>query len=269
MGARPSSFRKSGGGFLNNVDATITNYQFTDEFNGNPFTAGKNAQGKEKFHSLYVALSARVDGAEEDVTTTLFAGGFDDFDVSEDGFTLTSDEDKQLGGGTAFAKLIQSLVEAGFDENLLPEDEINYQAIIGTRVRFTQQKDEAGTAKLGKRVDKKTGKSYDRQDLVITNVYSLPDAKPAKGGKVTKPAAGKAGKAPAGVDVAELATQTLIDILSAAKGKTIPKAKISMAVLRLLAKHPNREEVRGLLNNDAFLSDNELWKFENDVITLA
>ncbi len=197
--------------------------------------------------------------------------GYDDFDVSEDGYTLTSDEDKQLGGGTAFAKLIQSLVEAGFDENLLPEDEINYQAIIGTRVRFTQQKDEAGTAKLGKRVDKKTGKSYDRQDLVITNVYSLPEApKASKGGKAAvKPAAGKGAKVGTAVDIAELATETLVNILTASKGKSIPKAKISMAVLRLLAKHANREEVRGLLNNDAFLGDSDLWSFEDDVITLA
>jgi hypothetical protein len=81
MGARPSAFRKSGGGFLNQVDGVIAGYEFTDEFNGVAFVPGKVA-GKDKFHSLYCVLSARVDGAEEDVTTTLFVGGADDFEVS-------------------------------------------------------------------------------------------------------------------------------------------------------------------------------------------
>ena len=39
-GARPSSFKK-GGGFLDGVDLTIVDYQFTDEFNGQPFKPGK------------------------------------------------------------------------------------------------------------------------------------------------------------------------------------------------------------------------------------
>ena len=41
---------------------------------------------KEKFHSLYCELSMRVDGADEDVSQHLFAGGFEDFsETSEDG----------------------------------------------------------------------------------------------------------------------------------------------------------------------------------------
>src|SRR5213593_1624882 len=88
MGARPSSFKK-GGGFLNNVDGTFKGYQFTDEFNGEPFNPkAKGKDGKPRFHSLYFVPSVRVDGADEDVTTTMFVGGFDDWNVSNDGLTI-------------------------------------------------------------------------------------------------------------------------------------------------------------------------------------
>jgi hypothetical protein len=257
MSSRPSAFKKGGGGFLNNVDGVISGYEFTDEFGGEPFKAGK-VNGKERFHSLYFVLSARVDGADEDVTTTLFVGGADDFNVEEDGHTLTPvEEGRELGANTPFAKLITSLVEAGFPETNLPEDAINFESIIGTRVRFVQRTDVEGTKKLGKRKDKKTGKEYDRQDLVIDQVYSLPGTETAKAApaKAGKPVAAKAGKAakvapvPAGVDVAELATDTLTTILSEAGG-TITKAKMGMKVIAKLMKDPNREAVRKFLFDD-------------------
>lgn len=256
MGARPSQFKK-GGGFLNNVDGVITDYQFTDEFNGEPFKAGKDPKTKkEKFHSLYCVLSVRVDGADEDVTTTLFVGGADDFEVSDDGHALTPAEDgRELGAGTPFAKLITSLVEAGFPETNLPEDEINYESIIGTRVRFTQKKDEEGTKRLGKRKDKKTGKEYDRQDLVIDQVYDLPgSAAPAKAGKAAPAKAGKGGKAQA-PDVSELALDTLKAVLKRAGGSIAKGKPLSMAVLAKLMKHPQREEVRLFLLEDSNLQE--------------
>jgi len=127
MGARPTQFRKSGG-FLNGVDATINDYQFTDEFNGEPFKPGKDPKTKkEKFHSLYCVLTATADGADDAVTTTLFVGSADDWDVSEDGHTLTPaegrPENQQLGGGLPFTKFIDSMCKSGFDELKLPEDE--------------------------------------------------------------------------------------------------------------------------------------------------
>jgi hypothetical protein len=261
MGARPSSFKRGGGGFLNQVDGVITGYEFTDEFNGEPFKAGK-VNGKDKFHSLYCLLSVRVDGADEDVTTTLFVGGADDFEISDDGHTLTPvEEGRELGANTAFAKLITSLVEAGFPETNLPEDVINFESIIGVRSRFVQRTDVEGTKKLGKRKDKKTGKEYDRQDLVIDQVYSLPGTETAKpaAAKAGKPAvAAKAGKKAAvaaapGVDVAALATETLTTILAEAGG-SISKAKAGMKVIAKLMKHAQREDVRKFLFSDENLS---------------
>lgn len=266
MGARPSSFKK-GGGFLNNVDGVIAGYQFTDEFNGVAFTPGRDPKTKkEKFHSLYAVLSARIDGADEDITTTLFVGAFDDFDISEDGHVLTPVEDgRELGAGTSWAKFITSLVEAGFPEGNLPEDSIDFSSIIGTRVRFKQQTDVEGTKRLGKRKDKKTGKEYDRQDLIVETVYDLPGSKPATAGKgKAKPAAAAAGKVKAkpaaaeteedGVDIQELSGTTLVAVLEANDG-TIAKAKLGLQILKQLGtKHPQREDVRAFLADDANLA---------------
>ena len=277
MSSRPSAFKKGGGGFLKGVDGVITGYEFTDEFNGEAFVPGK-VNGKEKFHSLYCLLSARVDGADEDVTTTLFVGGADDWNIEDEGHTLTPVEDgRELGANTSFAKLISTLVEAGFPETNLPEDAINFESIIGTRVRFEQRTDVEGTKKLGKRKDKKTGKEYDRQDLVIDQVYSLPgtETKAAPAAKAAKPApakaAGKATKAPtpAVADVSELATETAQGIVAEAGEAGITKAKLGMKVIAKLMKHPEREAVRKFLADDANLAAIDGVAFDGTTLKAA
>lgn len=306
MGARPSQFKK-GGGFLNNVDGVIADYVFTDEFNGEPFRAGKDPKTKkEKFHSLYFLLSGRADGADENVSTSLFAGGADDFNISEDGKTIwdaayeTEEEaiaaeaekpgsTRSLGAGTALGKFITSLVQAGFPETSLPEDRINFEPIVSTRVRFVQKKDEESTKKLGKRKDAKTGKEYDRQDLLVDQVYDLPGAEapaavatPAKkvGVGKTPPTsqakplggakAGAKGKAaaPAAVDIDALTTTTLTAILAEERDAetgigSIQKSKLSMRVLKALMKDPNRDDVRKRIFEDAFLGSKDApWAFD-------
>lgn len=281
MGARPSSFKK-GGGFLNGVDGTITGYLFTDEFNGEPFKAGKIKDYKtgkpvDKPHSLNVLLSVRADGADEDITTTLKAAGdFDEWEVSDDGHTLTPVEDgRELGAGTAFAKLIASLCKPedggeGFPEERLPEDSINYEAIIGTRVRFAQKTDARRTKEFGQRKGK-DGKSYDRQDLVIETVYELPTAEGKSNGKTARPTktttspsktTGKSSKAAKtdDVDLDTLAKETLLSIVADADG-SIAKNKLSMKVLQKLMKHPQRENVRKLVFTDDFLAQEDGWTY--------
>ncbi len=258
MGARPSQFKRGGGGFLNNVDGVISNYEFSDAFNGNAFVPGKDkATGKERFHSLYVLLSARVDGANEDVTTTLFAGSADDFEIEDDGHTVVPVEDgRELGGGTAWGKFVTSLVEAGFPESMLSEDSINFEPIIGTRVRFTQRKNVEDTKKLGKRKGK-DGKEYDRQDLVITEVYDL--AKPAtkSNGKAAAPVAAKGKKAaPVVQDIKELAGAALLEIVQK-QGGSLPKAKVNVRILvtPLLKGSDRRQEVQQWLLDDDNLEE--------------
>lgn len=291
MGARPSSFKK-GGGFLNGVDGVITDYQFTDEFNGEAFKPGKDPKTKkERFHALYCVLSARVDGADEDVTTTLFAGGADDFSVSDDGHVIwdseyespeaaaaAENEARSLGANTAFGKFMTSLVAAGFPETNLPEFDIDYTSVIGTRVRFVQRTNVDDTKKLGKRKDRKTGKEYDRQDLLVENVYALPGTQSAAPAPTTKapagkPAAkaGKVSKPAAGEDLKTLSGNTLVDILNDAGG-SIVKSKVSMKVLSKLMRHAQREDVRKFLFVDKNLKAFEaegLISFDQDSSTIS
>lgn len=272
MGAKPSQFKKSGG-FLNNVDGCITSYEFTDEFPGGD---GKPRKGKSDFHSLFCVLSARVDGADEDVTTTFFVGDADAFEIEDDGHTLMPvEESNNIGANTGWGKFIQSLVDAGFPEADLSETDINFEPIIGWRVRFIQRVDVETTKRLGKRKSKDGKREFDRTDVVVDVVYGPPEETKSAGKsvKATKGVStGKAGKDTN--DVAELAIKTLVGILGDQKDNSLPKSKVSMKVLQVLLKHPQREEVRTLLNNDEFLESQDMpWAYDasdkKGVIALA
>jgi len=239
MGSRPSSFKK-GGGFLNGVDGVITGYRWTDEFNGEAFVPGKDPKTKkDKFHSLFCEVSVRVDGADEDVTQHLFAGGFEDFEISEDGLTLTAPDGGEctIGQNTGAAKFWGSLCAAGFPEDNFSDDpnSVNFEPAVGARVKFVQRKDEESTRKLGKRKDKKTGKEYDRTDLVVDVVYELPGtaAAPAKGAKPAAKAPAKGAKTSAAptVDIDAIAAQTVVEIVTR-MAKPTDKKKFSMESLK-------------------------------------
>jgi len=274
MGARPSSFRAAGGGFLNNVDGVITGYRWTDEFNGVEFEPGINPKtGKQRFHSLFFELSVRLDGAEEDITQNLFAGDADAFDIAEDGSDITPNEDGYaLGQGTPQHKFINTLCEHGFPETSLPEDTYNYGPIVGTRVRFAQEDVLDANGKPKKRVATKgkfKGKEFTDRTTVVAQVYELP-AKAAKGAKGAKATVAvktsKATKpAPADEEVEEtledVASATLIALVTANKGK-MDKLKLPMAILKSIPKHPQREEIRELLKDDDFLASENGWTYD-------
>lgn len=263
MGARPSSFKK-GGGFLNGVDARIVDYQFTDEFNGEPFKPGKDPKTKkDRFHALNFFLTVKVDGADDTINTTLFGGGFEDFEVSNDGHVLTNPEGGEctLGAGTAVGRLLNSLIVAGFDENEFSDDpnSVDLTPIIGKRVRFVQRTNVEDTKRLGKRKGK-DGKEYDRQDLVIDQYYAeAASASSSKSGSTKGAAASKgAGKGntkkAAEVDIKVLSGETLIAILEDSDGK-ITKQKLGVKVLLRLKGNDAREDVRKFLFDDSNLTE--------------
>lgn len=260
MGARPSSFKR-GGGFLNNVDGVITDYEFTTEFPGGN-AKSKGSKKNPDFTPLYFVLSARVDGTDEDAQTTLNAGNADNFEISEDGKTLTPvEEGFELSANSALGKFISSLCEAGFPETNLPEDAINYEAIIGTRVRFVQVVNKEATDKYGKRKSKDGKREFDRQDLKVSNVLGLAGTSKAttKGGKPAPVVKGKKGAAPVAEDTSELAGETLRDILSDTEDGSILKAKLKMRVISKMGgvKAPNCGAIVTQLLDDDFLGSVE------------
>lgn len=234
---RTSTFRKAGGGgFLNNVDGTITGYDFTTTF---PFASKNPTAKKSDFNSLFFVLSARVDGAEADVTTTLWAGSADDFEISDDGHVLTPIEDGAvLSGGTPLSKFIETYEAHGEGASSDDETVIDYTPLINQRVRFVQEPLSADEVASLKR----RGKPYQQQDkkdpkkfwpikeLTVAAVYGPAEVVPAgKSAKVAGKVAGKASKA-AVIDVAEEAGAALVGYIQAAGG-TIQKTKLRMKVL--------------------------------------
>ena len=281
MGARPSSFKK-GGGFLNNVDAVIAGYHFTDEFPGQDGKSQKS--GNSDFNPLFSTVSFDVDGDDEQKSQSLMAGSADDFEISDDGLTLTLVEEKNgLRENTPWATFVGSLVDAGFPETNLPDDDepINYEAIIGTRVRLVQIKDEQGMARAAKKWKTskgkfneqgqkkgKDGKYYNLTLLTVAEVYEIPsdDEKPAPKGAKGAKTSGKpapAGRSKKADPLEEEAVETLLAILSDADG-SIAKSKLpNKLATKLGAKHPKREELRRLIYSDEFLSqEGKGWSYD-------
>lgn len=266
MGSRPSAF-KTGGGFLNNVDGIWKDYNFTttpEAFTNKPKNKKKGGDDDE-FSALYVELTFDVDGADEPQTTTVFAGNADDFEISDDGKSLTpSSEGAGLYGGKPFHKYIASLVEAGFPESNFPDDEepINYEAALGTRLRLTQRVDEEATARLGKKKSKDGKKQYNRTDLVVEKVYALPgDAKASKSTGKTSAKPAKGGKKE--FDLDEASSEVLISLLNDAKDNTIQKANLPNLLVKALKKdNPNREDIRRRTYSDDFLETQNGWTYD-------
>lgn len=267
-GARLSSFKR-GGGFLNNVDGVITGYQFTDVFPGGD---GDSKKKKGDFNALYFILNARVDGADDDVTTTLFAGSADDFEISDDGHTLEPlAEGGGLRAGTPLFKLLESLIEHGFPETNFPEDQINFEAMIGTRVTFVQVVDEEATKKLGKKKDKKTGKEYNRTDLKVSAVLALPQAEAPSKGAAKGAAKGAKGKQaePETPDLNDEAVEALMGVLADADG-SIQRSKLTVKVAQKVGlKNPNREELRKLIFSEEFLATEQGWSYDKKKQVIA
>jgi len=269
-------FRKGGGGFLNNVDGEVVDLIFTD----NPDFGAKAPERKEgDFTALWGALTVQQDGSEEPDTTHLFAGSADDFVITEDGHGLQPVDGAELWGSTPFYRLYSSMVEHGLDDVEPAEDgTLDFSHIAGHRYRFVQVRDEEAMARTAKTYRKsrgkinekgqrkgKDGKYYDLRALEVSEVYDG-DAPAPKAARTARPVVGKAtapvkpaarGKAPARgngeADIAEFAKATLLDILGSAKGNTISKSGLNLAITRKLVKDARRDDVRRYLYDDSAL----------------
>ncbi len=227
MGARPSSFKR-GGGFLNNVDATITGITFLV---GETAEVKKGPRKGEDFTPLSMEVSFRQDNADEDVSKRLLIGDAAQFgEVSDDGSTLYTPEGQTIYGSSEAGIFVNSLVNPevgeGFPEDRLSDstEEIEYKAVIGTRVHLVQ------VARTGKRagtqVSKKDNKTYELRDLTVGEVLELPLA-----GKRQQAAKGKtAAKAEPDNDVAEIAGERLVAYVTAAPKQTLQKAKLRVKI---------------------------------------
>ena len=260
-----SIFKRSGGGFLNGVEGVITSYKFAarefiSEKTGNPYT------------KLSVELVVLPDGAEEGVQQFLDAGFFRPAKqaISEDGLTLQAINDDGdvedlerspwgYASDSEFVQFMVSLVEAGF-----PEQEFgvgaNFEALIGTRVRFARKVDEKATKERGKRKGK-DGKEYNRDVLLVEAVLGRAEVK--KGGAkkaAAKTAAPKATGAKAAAKKTAPDTSAVDGVVAALVAeKEVPYKGLGGAFVRYALKagiaQEDRKAIQATLLDEAYLND--------------
>lgn len=296
-------FRKGGGGFLNNVDGLIIDYRFTTEPDFGTDAPARQRKDEEST-PLWVELTVRQDGQEKTESTHLYAGAADDFVISEDGKTLSpASDDAMLWGGTAFLQFYGSLCDNApekFDPDVEAGDDLNFEHIIGARVRFVQVKDEDAMKRAAKKAAQskgkinaqgqkkgKDGKYYDIRTLQVSEVYSLNnevDAPAPVKGKSARPTQGQvkgstkttspSKSAKGDGDIAEFAEVTLLELIGASKSKSLKKSELNLAVTRKLVNgdEEQREAVRIFLTTEAnlkALAESGSISYDKGVITAA
>jgi len=253
---------KKGGGFLNNVDGVVQSYEFTPRFKGE----------KKDSEWIYFVPTIQVDGADEPVDQHLFLGAAERYEISKDGQELTMADESPVtfGFSTPFGRLMDSLVEKGFDESLLPDlsggDALELSAIVGERFRFVQEVDEAANEKIGKRKVKKNGKTveYNRTNTVISAVLGA-KSNGKSSGKANKAEAtgsakgGKKSKGPSEDDLKSEAADVLKDVL--AKNGDTKRKDLSLPVSKALIKNDNKDALKAIILD-------EDWQDEQDFITV-
>jgi hypothetical protein len=200
--------------------------------------------------------------------------------VSDDGLTLSTPDGQNIGARSEAGIFITSLVAGGFDEALLSdsEEEINYEPIIGTRVRLMQEIDAEKTKRQGKQKGK-DGKEYDRRNLLVSTVHDLPVADKKANGKAkagakasTKVAAkskGKAADEPDDEQIEADGAEFVLEMLADAPSGKLAKSKLRMGLLKKRMKYPFREALEEKVFDDAFLASVEGMTYNKKTQTLA
>ena len=280
--SRPSGFR-SGGGFLSDIDGTLKGGTF--------WTAEELWPDREhnpNFMPLYYKLALRVDGAKEDISVRLFAGGDDDWQISDDRNTLEPlRDDAKFPANSELGAFVTAMVELGFPEEELPEEVINYEAFSGYRVRFIQvPKLDKKTGKQRTRTPKTgayAGKTFNDTFTSVGVVYGKESPTEAAGIATRKAAgapkkavvASKANGKGKGSDIVTETTESLLTLLAEAPEGSLLKAKLPVLLGRYCIKTgkstEQREEMRKLIYTDEFLGSEAGWVYdpESQAITLS
>ena len=270
MGALP--FRKSGGGFLNNVSGTIVSTKLDS-------TDWDGKAGKDGYTTFSLELGIRPDGADEPVSQFL-QGGFlhEGETISSDGSSIEAEHDKALVDDTSeLGKFLQSVADAGFDEQALIDSNFRtFSFLDNQRFTFKRVVDEEATKKFGKRKGKnRDGKpaEFMRDNLLVAEYLGeaevvkkvargkskpAPTSTAAKGGKAN--GAAKNAEADAAIEQAESV------LLSIVADGAVNRATLSSKVVRYAVDNgldtETREAIRKLVGSEDFLSRQNGWTYD-------
>ena len=263
MKTRPARLSEGGGGKFNGADGVITNYEFTEV---HPF-AREGRRSTSDFKPLYGVLTARMDSAKENDVDVMLVGSADDFEISDNGKTITLAEGSNgVWGKSQWGKFIASMEHLGIETESgeVSDESYNYEPIIGRRVRFVQEQQFNKNGKLKKRTGKgRDGKlrEYDDTTTVVTADYGYTTtAQSTSASPTTKTtAATKSGKpngAAKEVDLTDQADEALVGLLDKFGGSA-PKAKLVSAPAQLFLKknYPaNSDVLRKIIYDDDYLN---------------
>ena len=262
--ARHATLSEGGGGKFNNVDGVITAYEFTTV---HPFAKEGNQRSRSDFSPLYGVLTAQMDGAKEADVDVLLVGSADDFEISDEGKTITPvEEGRSVWAKGQWGKFIASLEKLGCETENADYDEnvFNYEPIVGRRVRFQQEQQFDKGGKLKKRMGKGrdgTPREYNDTTTIVVADYGMAPSiqKGARKGPpfTTAARASKPNGAAKEVDLTDTADEALVGLLDKFGGSA-PKAKLVSAPAQLFLKKnfpENSDELRKIIYDDDYLND--------------
>jgi hypothetical protein len=264
-------FKKPGGGFLNGVAGAIVGYKLNIKE-----WPGKN--GGNPYSTLTVELLIKQDGADKPVQQFLPAGFvYDEQTISEDGLEIVSTDERYAPqDGTAFAKFLQSAIDAGLDEASFVEAKLlRFDGLVNQRFTFKRIIDEEGTKEFGK-VTGKDGIERNRDFLLVGEYHGPVAASKATKATTTKATTTKGAKTtaakPAGDDPNVARGK---DVLLSLLGDESPleKTSISGRIVKYstenqFAEDANehkaiREALRKLIPSEDFLGLQAGWKYDS------
>lgn len=221
-----------GGGILNNSDITWKGSEFSTE----------PAFATEKEGYVYLNVTLREDRRESDSVQSFFMGGVDRYAIGNGGKSLSMVDGTpfRFGKDTGGYKLLASLVESkpeieAYISDVDSGEPLNLQGLNGARLHVTQERDEKATKANGQRVDRKTGRKFDRTNTVVTAVLALPAAKPA-----TK---GNGQAAAVSADIADEAVSTMFEAIKQNNGQ-IEQSMLQVAIYTAAGlNNPNKSAI--------------------------
>lgn len=182
-------------------------------------------------------------------------GSTDDYAPAKDGKVLAVLSDrKKIHEQTNYAKFMEAFFKAGFPRNHVNNDDIG--CIVGTKGHVKQE----AVKRTGGNVKAETSL------LVFDKVVELPGESKSAGG-------GGAGAGAGGDDVAQEATQLMLEILSGADNGAIERKALLPKVIKS-DSYKNMDKntktaVLNLIKTDEFLLSGADWLVKDGVVTLG
>lgn len=254
-----------GQGLLDDVDVTFAEVRIANwDYNGKvpvPVPALKvdMAQDDGSIHTQYYSVGKGTDWQPSEDGKQLIAVG------KATGITNSSN----------CALLINSLVDAGFPENRIPEDVSLLEGLRAHMTRIPAPK--RGGVVKAPRAD---GRVFEDTVLIVGTIITLPwdvkKAATAAKGKPAVAAAGVAAKPAAAVaaaddDIDSRCSEILLEILAETAETMpngIPKGQIPGLAFKKVAKDPSKNKIVTRIFQDAFLNAGA-WVYTNGVVTMG